>query len=95
MRTLTIAERGAPMDETEEIQPINAEERKLLLSQMGKLAAAARKQYRTVCLECGKDLIGLTRKRFCSQAHQRRNWRRRLAMMNPGDTLPPPEAGTP
>lgn len=70
--------------------PINEEERKRLLSEMGKLAARARRQYRVECVECGKSLVGLSRRKFCTPACQRRDWRRRLAAMSPGDPLPPP-----
>lgn len=67
------------------------EERQRLLSESAKLRAAARRQYKTFCRECGKELIGLSRKKFCGQTHQRAHWRRRLASMNPGDPLPPVE----
>lgn len=71
--------------------PLNEEERKGLLSEMGKLAARARKQYPTSCRECDKQIVGLSRRKFCDQTCQRRHWRRRLADMNPGDALPPVE----
>ena len=71
---------------------LNEDDRKRLLSEAASLRAQARRQYKVQCLECGTELVGLSRKKFCGQAHQRRNWRRRLAAMNPGDTLPPPES---
>jgi hypothetical protein len=79
----------APEDE----EVLNEEERKRLLSESAKLRARARRQYKTQCLECSVELVGLARRRFCGQACQRRNWRRRLAAMGPGDPLPPPEEG--
>lgn len=68
--------------------PLNEEERQRLLSESAKLRAAARRQYKTVCRECGKEIVGLTRKKFCRQTCQRAHWRRRLKEMNPGDELP-------
>ena len=72
-------------------EPLNEEERQRLLSEAARLRAAARKQYKTTCRECGKEIVGLSRKKFCGQTHQRAHWRRRLAEMNPGDELPPVE----
>lgn len=82
-----------PPSEPEDEAAINEEERKRLLSESAKLRARARRQYKTQCLECQAELVGLARRRFCGQTCQRRSWRRRLANMKPGDPLPPPEDG--
>jgi hypothetical protein len=76
--------------ESAEADVLNEPERQHLLSESAKLRAAARKQYKTYCREesCGKEIVGLSRKKFCSQNCQRRHWRRRLAAMSPGDVLP-------
>jgi hypothetical protein len=70
---------------------LNAEERQKILSEMGKLRALSRRQYQVECYTCGKEIVGLSRKKFCGQTCQRVSWRRRLAAMKPGDDLPPPE----
>lgn len=72
-------------------KPLSEEDRQGLLSESARLRALARKQYVTNCRECGKEIVGLSRKKFCGQTHQRAHWRRRLAAMNPGDSLPPVE----
>lgn len=71
--------------------PLNEEERQKLLSESARLRAAARRQYKTICRECQKEIVGLSRRKFCGQTCQRAHWRRRLKAMNPGDELPPVE----
>lgn len=68
--------------------PLNEEERQRLLSESAKLRAAARRRYKTICRECNKEIVGLSRKKFCGQTCQRAHWRRRLKNMSPGDDLP-------
>jgi hypothetical protein len=96
MSILAIRER--PMNQThdnrfeiaDEPQVLNEEERQRLLSESAKLRAAARKKYKTYCRreDCGKEIVGLSRRKFCGQTCQRAHWRKRLSEMGPGDELP-------
>lgn len=59
------------------------------LSEVASAMQAARKRIATECRRCGKEIVGTTRRRYCSVACKQAHWRRRRATLSDNESTPP------
>lgn len=72
------------------MEPVTIDQSRTLTgSDLGSLLAQQRTRIQSVCRECGKTIEGTLRKRFCSDLHRVRNYRKRLATLSPYDSIRP------